>query len=53
MKLLLGCLLSVVLSGCIPIGVQGRTSVLGAPGCTAGACTATSADGSDARRVSG
>lgn len=31
MKMLLGCLLLVVLSGCIPIGFQGRTSAIGAP----------------------
>jgi hypothetical protein len=26
MKLLLGCVLLVLLSGCIPIGIQGKTS---------------------------
>ncbi len=32
MKMLLGCLLLVVLSGCIPIGFAGRTSAVGTPG---------------------
>jgi hypothetical protein len=32
MKMLLGCLLLVLLSGCIPIGFAGRTSAVGAPG---------------------
>jgi hypothetical protein len=32
MKLLIGCVLLVVLSGCIPIGIAGKTLALGAPG---------------------
>jgi hypothetical protein len=31
MKLVIGCVLMVVLSGCIPIGFAGRTSAIDAP----------------------
>jgi hypothetical protein len=39
MKVLIGCVLIVVLSGCIPIGLAGRTSAL-EPGPAAGAAAA-------------
>jgi hypothetical protein len=39
MKVLIGCVLIVVLSGCIPIGLAGRTSAL-EPGKAAGAAAA-------------
>ena len=32
MRVLIGCLLMVALSGCIPIGIAGRTSAIDAPG---------------------
>jgi hypothetical protein len=35
MKLLIGCALMALLSGCIPIGLQGRTSTITAPGAVA------------------
>jgi hypothetical protein len=35
MKLLIGCALMILLSGCIPIGLQGRTSAIDAPGAAA------------------
>ncbi len=31
MKLLLGCLLLVVLCGCVPIGIAGKTLAVAAP----------------------
>ena len=37
MKVLLGCVLMIALSGCIPIGLQGRTSAIDAPGAAAAA----------------
>jgi hypothetical protein len=39
MKVLIGCVLIVVLSGCIPIGLAGRTSAL-EPGKATGAAAA-------------
>jgi len=41
MKLLLGCLLLVVLSGCVPIGIAGKT--LAAADCPAAALLRLSA----------
>jgi hypothetical protein len=43
MKLLLGFVLIVGLSGCIPIGLQGRTSASDAPDTLAAAATPRSA----------
>lgn len=40
MKVLLAWALLILLSGCIPIGFQGRTSSLAAPGSAAGARSA-------------
>ena len=40
MKVLIGCVLIVVLSGCIPIGLAGRTSAIDAPSPAAGAAAA-------------
>jgi len=48
MRMLIGCVLIVVLSGCIPIGFAGRTSAIGAPGHAA----ATAWPAAEARGVS-
>lgn len=41
MKILAGCVLIVVLSGCIPIGFQAKTIANAAAGPAASACAAT------------
>ena len=45
MKMLIGCVLLVVLSGCIPIGFAGRTSAIDAPAPAADAAAARPAAG--------
>ncbi len=44
MKVLIGCVLLVVLSGCIPIGLAGRTSAINLPGPAARAAAAYPAE---------
>jgi hypothetical protein len=43
MRVLIGCLLTIVLSGCIPIGLAGRTSAIDAPGPATGAAASSAA----------
>ena len=50
MKLLLCLLLCLAIAGCIPIGIQGRTSAFGAP--ESGARSPTAHSTADYRSVS-
>jgi hypothetical protein len=52
MKMLLGCVLLVAVSGCIPIGIQGRTSATDAPGTVASAHPAATLPAAAVARVS-
>lgn len=52
MKILAVCALIVALSGCIPIGIQGRTSAIAAPGALASAGSTSLQPGTAARSVS-
>jgi hypothetical protein len=44
MKMCIACVLIVVLSGCIPIGLAGRTSAVDAPSPAAGAAACPAAE---------
>lgn len=52
MKVLLGCVLIIVLSGCVPIGIQGRTSAIDAPAPLAAAQSTPGHPAAAARGVS-
>jgi hypothetical protein len=52
MKMLLCLSLCLALAGCIPIGIQGRTSAIDAPTSSAAARSAPADSAADVRRVS-